>query len=102
MKISKNNVWMAIPLLFAFVVGCTSSGIVESEAIEISKETSQVKDLLEFDPEARVEVREDAFQGVKCWRVDWYSTKSLNPDAPVHQVYIDMQSGKVIDILSIR
>lgn len=102
MKIGKGRAWMAISLLFAFVIGCTSDGITKSEAIKISKETDQVKDLLKFDPEAKAEVREDAFHGTKCWRVDWYSTKVLNPDAPVHQVYVDMQTGKIIDILSTR
>ena len=90
-------------LLFFVFAGCIESTMSESKAIEISSETEEVKYLLENDPLAYFEVEEAEFQGKDCWVISWFSEKSLHyPDAPVHTVYIDKQSGEILDIFTTK
>ena len=99
---SKKHLYLFIFVLLIFA-GCVESDISESRAIEISRETEEVKTLLEGDPSAYSEAEESEFQGKNCWAVSWFSEGSLHyPDAPVHTIYVDKQDGEVLDIFTTK
>jgi len=91
----------ALLVVFVILAGCAERMVGADEAIEISRETDEVKALLEFDPDARAEVDEEDYDGEACWEVEWYTKKSFNPDEPAVSVFV-AKDGRVLDVLGIR
>lgn len=91
----------ALLVVLVILAGCAEKTVSADEAMEISRETDEVKTLLEFDPDARAEVKEGEYDGEKCWEVSWYTKKSVNPDEPAVSVFV-AGDGRVLDVLSLR
>lgn len=88
-------------LVALFIAGCVEEMVDEERAIEISKSVEGVKNLLEFDPDARAEVKEGEYKGELCWEVSWYTNRSKEPDNPSIVVFIG-KDGEVLDWTGIR
>jgi len=83
-------------LVALLIAGCVEEMVDEERAVEISKSVEGVKSLLEFDPDARAEVKEGEYKGESCWEVSWYTKKSKEPDNPSIVVFIG-KDGEVLD-----
>ena len=87
-----------ISLCASVAVVTVTASISESEAEGISKNATEVADLLSKHPDAFSVVSEDVFNLTPCWVVDWWTNEQLERGLqyPNVRVWIDKEDGGIL------
>ncbi|MEA3282897.1 MAG: hypothetical protein U9Q68_10185 [Euryarchaeota archaeon] len=80
---------------FAFL---GSAAVTDEDAIEISKDALEAKELLQENPDAAPIVYQDVFNKTPCWVVDWWTDeqKEQKLQYPDVQVWISIEDGSIL------
>ena len=87
-----------ISLCASVAVVTVTASISEGEAEGISKNATEVADLLSKHPDAFSVVSEDVFNLTPCWAVDWWTNEQLERGLqyPNVRVWIDKEDGSIL------
>ena len=87
-----------ISLCASVAVVTVTASISEGEAEGISKNATEVADLLSKHPDAFSVVSEDVFNLTPCWAVDWWTNEQLERGLqyPNVRVWIDKEDGDIL------
>lgn len=75
-----------------------SAAVTDEDAIEISKDALEAKELLREHPDAAPIVYQDVFNETPCWVVDWWTDeqKEQKLQYPDVQVWISIEDGSIL------
>ena len=83
---------------FLFVYPALAVVTVE-EAVNVSKDAIEVKNLLNKHPDAFALARNDTYGERSCWEVDWWTSERIESKLPYPnvRVWVDMETGEVLN-----
>lgn len=79
------------------------ASLTMEDAVEISKNATEVKELLKEHPEAFAIARNDTYgieaEASPCWEVDWWTKERVKSKLhyPNVRVWIDMETGDILN-----
>lgn len=89
---------ISILVCLSALVFLGSASVTEGDAIEISKDALEAKELLSQHPDASPIVYQDIFNKTPCWVVDWWTDeqKEQKLQYPDVQVWISIEDGSIL------
>ena len=85
--------------LLAYPASSAAAVLIE-DAVEISKNTTEVKELLQEHPDASAFARNETYGDQPCWEVAWWTKERVENELhyPNVVVWVDMETGEIFNV----